>query len=102
MFITSLYHPYNFFLRERNPIHCQILVAALLNYQRKLNYIKGTNLNKFLELNNILLFLTFMCDKMYYFNTKHVVKKSTTSNQSISVIKLLSFQVNQVHINVCI
>jgi len=34
-----------------------------------------------------------MCDKMYYFNTKHVDKK-TTSNQSISVVKLLIFKVN--------
>jgi len=25
---------------------------------------------------------------MYYFNTKHVIKKTTTSNQSISVVEL--------------
>jgi len=34
------------------------------------------NLNQFLELNNILLFLTFMYVKMYYFNTKHIVKNN--------------------------
>jgi len=53
--------------------------------------IKGANLNKFLELIKILLFLTFMCVKMYYFNTKHVIKKTTTSNQLISVGELLNF-----------
>jgi len=36
--------------------------------------IKGVNSNQFLELSNILLFL--MCVKMYYCNTKHVVKKN--------------------------
>jgi len=33
-----------------------------------------------------------MCVKIYYF-TKHVVKKTITSNQSISVIELRSFEV---------
>jgi len=36
---------------------------------------------------------------MYYFNTKYVVKKTTTSNQLISVVELLSFQINKVHMH---
>jgi len=45
--------------------------------------IKVANLNQFLEL-NVLLFLIFICAKiyvlfMYYFNTKHVIKKIITS-----------------------
>jgi len=40
-----------------------------------LSNIKGTNLNQFLKLNNILLFLTYMCVKMYYFNAKLVIEK---------------------------
>jgi len=52
-----------------------------------LSNIKRANLNQFLELNNILLFLIFMCVKMYYFNTNiHVIKKTTTSNQFISAL----------------
>jgi len=47
----------------------------LSNIHTLLN-IKGVNLNQFLELNNILLFLTFMYVKMYYFNTKHIVKNN--------------------------
>jgi len=35
-----------------------------------------------------------MCVKMYYFNSKHIVKK-ITSNQSIFVVELLSFNVKQ-------
>jgi len=35
---------------------------------------------------------------MYYFNTKHMVKETISSNQSISLIELLNFQVNKVHI----
>jgi len=42
-----------------------------------------------------------MCVEMYYFNIKHVVEKTTMSNQSISMVELLSFHVNKVHINVC-
>jgi len=38
---------------------------------------------------------------MYYFNTKHVVKKTIIFNQLISMVELLSFKVNKVHINVC-
>jgi len=30
-----------------------------------------------------------------------MVKKTTISNQSVSVVKLLSFKVNKVHINAC-
>jgi len=69
------------------------LIATLLN-------IKGINLSRILELNNILLFLTFMCQN-YYFNTQHVIKKTITSNQPIFVIELLGFKVNKVRINVC-
>jgi len=54
--------------------------------------IKEVNSNQFLELNNILLFLTSMRVKMYYFNTMlKLYKKITTSNQPISVVELLSF-----------
>jgi len=60
--------------------------------------IKGTNLK---TINDILLFLTSMCVKMYYVNTKYVVKK-TTSNQFIFVAEYLSLQVNRVYINVYI
>jgi len=42
--------------------------------------IKEVNLLQFFELNNILLFLTFMYVKMYYFNTKYVIKKTTMFN----------------------
>jgi len=70
---------------------CTGISGILLN-------IKKANLNQFLELNNIL-FLTSMCVKMYYFNTKHVVEKTT--NQLISIVELLSFHVNKVYINVC-
>jgi len=60
-------------------------------------------LNQFLELNDILLFLTFMCVKMYYFNYKTllVIKKINTSNQLIFMVELLSFTINEVYINVC-
>jgi len=55
----------------------QSLIVGIIS--RLLN-IKGanlnSNLNQFLELNNILLFLTSMCVKMYYFNTKYVVKNN--------------------------
>jgi len=54
---------------------------------------KEANLN---QLNNILLFLTSMWVKMYYFNTKRVIKKVIT-NQPIVMVKLLSFNVNKVH-----
>jgi len=37
---------------------------------------------------------------MYYFNTKHVVKK--TSNRLNLMVELLSFKVNKVYINVLI
>jgi len=50
-----------------------------------LSNIKRANLNQFLD--NILLFLIFMCVKMYYFNTNiHVIKETTTSNQFISAL----------------
>jgi len=35
-----------------------------------------------------------MCVKIYYFNTKRVIKKITTFNQSI-LVELLSFKVNE-------
>jgi len=42
--------------------------------------IKEVNLNQFLELNNILLFLTSMRVKIYHFNTMlKLYKKTTTS-----------------------
>jgi len=60
-------------------VHCKIL--------------KKANSNQFLELNNILLFLTSMCVKIYYFNTKRMIKKTSAFNQSI-LVELLSFKVN--------
>jgi len=42
-----------------------------------------------------------MCINIYYFNIKHMIEK-IMSNQSISMIELLSFQLNKVHINICI
>jgi len=39
--------------------------------------VKRANLNQFFKLNNILLFLTFMCIKMYYF-AKYVIKNKIT------------------------
>jgi len=39
-----------------------------------------------------------MCVKMYYFNTKHVIKETTMFNQPISVIEIFSFQVNKIHV----
>jgi len=33
---------------------------------------------------------------MYYFNTKHVVKKKTTSNQPMFVIELVNFKVKSI------
>jgi len=38
---------------------------------------------------------------MYYFNTKRVIKKKKiTSYQPISIVELLSFQINKVYIKV--
>ena len=37
--------------------------------------IKGSNLNQFLTLHNIL-FLTTKCVEIDYFNSKHVIKKN--------------------------
>jgi len=54
-------------------------ITAKIGNDTLLN-IKVANLNHFLKLNNILLFLTSMCVKMYYFNTKYVAKRIITSN----------------------
>jgi len=35
---------------------------------------------------------------MYYFDTKHMVEKIITSNQLTSVVEMLSFHVNKVHV----
>jgi len=55
--------------------------------------------NKFLELNNILLFLISCVSKnvLYYFNRKHVIKKKQPRLIS-PFLRLLSFQVNKVHV----
>jgi len=37
-----------------------------------------------------------MCVKMYYFNTKTYGEKTTTFNQSVFVIELLSFKVKSI------
>jgi len=56
--------------------------------------IKGANLNSFLVLNNILLFLIFICVKIYYFNTKYVVKNNYT--QLIHFHLITYFKINNV------
>jgi len=44
-----------------------------------------------------------MCVKLYYFNTKYMVKETISSNRFISLVEMLNFQINKVkHINVCI
>jgi len=58
--------------------------------------IKRANLNQFLELNNILLFLT--CVSKCIILIQNVKKRSHLINPFL--IKLLSFQVNKVYINV--
>jgi len=71
--------------REETQRNYTDIIASLVNsilvaYHAKklidantLSNIKEANLDQFLKLNNILLFLTSV--KMYHFNTKHVVKK---------------------------
>jgi len=70
-------------------------------YKTLLN-IKRSNLDQFLELSkkNILLFLTSTYAEIYYFNIKHVVKKQLLIN--IFIVKLFSFKINSIHINILV
>jgi len=65
-------------------------MKAIMQFYILLN-IKEVNSNQFFELNNILLFLTSMRVKMYYFNTMLKLYKKTTMSNQPSVVELLSF-----------